>query len=89
MRHSGDVRAYVVQHRARVLPVEVKAGVQGGMKSLWLFMREKGLLQAVRCSLENFGAMDYVDAEANNANRRVIICPLYALSQLNRLLMEA
>ena len=80
---------YVVQHRARVLPVEVKAGVQGGMKSLRLFMREKALLQAVRCSLENFGAMDYVDAEANNANRRVIICPLYALSQLNRLLMEA
>lgn len=80
---------YVVQHRARVLPVEVKARVQGGMKSLWLFMREKALLQAVRCSLENFGAMDYVDAEANNANRRVIICPLYALSQLNRLLMEA
>lgn len=52
------------------------------MKSLWMFMREKDLTNAVRCSLENFGAFEYVDKEDNNAVRHVRICPLYAISQL-------
>ena len=47
--------------RGTVLPVEVKAGTQGGMKSLWLFMREKKLTEVVRCSLENFGSFEYTD----------------------------
>jgi hypothetical protein len=66
----------------QVLPFEVKAGVQGGMKSLWDFMRDKRLTQAVRCSLENFGRFDYIDAKAGNAVRHITIIPLYAVSQL-------
>ena len=72
---------YLLSRDMRVLPFEVKAGVQGGMKSLWDFMREKKLDQAVRCSLENFGKFDYVDAEAEGAIRHVEVYPLYALSQ--------
>ena len=60
----------------------VKAGTQGGMKSLWMFMREKHLTQAVRCSLENFGSFDYIDKEDDNAVRHVRIYPLYAISRL-------
>ena len=73
---------YILPHNMEVLPVEVKAGVQGGMKSLWDFMREKKLSQAVRCSLENFGQFDYVDPKAANAVRHVTIVPLYAISQM-------
>lgn len=73
---------YITLHHQSVLPIEVKAGTQGGMKSLWLFMREKHLRHAVRCSLENFGAFDYTDKEDDNAVRHVKICPLFALSQL-------
>lgn len=73
---------YLTVQQAKVLPLEVKAGTQGGMKSLWMFMREKHLTHAVRCSLENFGEFEYVDKEANNAVRHVHICPLYAMSQL-------
>lgn len=73
---------YILPHNMEVLPVEVKAGVQGGMKSLWDFMREKKLSQAVRCSLENFGQFDYVDPKADNAVRHVTIVPLYAISQM-------
>lgn len=69
---------------ATVLPIEVKSGTQGGMKSLWMFMREKHLSKAVRCSLENFGEFVYEDAADNGAMRHVHICPLYALSQLYR-----
>lgn len=76
---------YLLTLQSKVVPMEVKAGVQGGMKSLWEFMREKKLSQAIRCSLENFGSFDYTDGKDNNAVRHVIICPLYAISQLNRL----
>ena len=65
-----------------VLPVEVKASTQGAMQSLWIFMRKRGLHEAVRTSLEPFGEFDYVDAEAENAVRHVEVVPLYALSNL-------
>lgn len=73
---------YVLPHNMQILPFEVKGGVQGGMKSLWDFMREKHLTQAIRCSLENFGEFDYTDSKADNAVRHVRICPLYAISTL-------
>lgn len=72
---------YLLSRDMKVLPFEVKAGVQGGMKSLWDFMREKKLDQAIRCSLENFGKFDYIDAETEGAVRNVDVYPLYALSQ--------
>lgn len=76
---------YVGVYDQKVLPIEVKAGVQGGMKSLWLFMREKSLFKAIRCSLENFGELEYIDKEADNSVRQVTICPLYSISQMSRL----
>ena len=74
---------YLSIRSMKVLPIEIKAGTQGGMKSLWIFMREKHLNNAVRCSLENFGSFDYIDHNDDNAIRHVDICPLYALSQLS------
>ena len=73
---------YLLSRDMQVLPLEVKAGVQGGMKSLWDFMRDKKLSQAIRCSLENFGKFDYIDPKADNAVRHVEIVPLYAISQM-------
>jgi len=70
---------------ATVTPIEVKSGTQGGMKSLWLFMCEKHLKEAIRCSLENFGEIDYVDKEEQpSVVRHVKIYPLYAMKQLGR-----
>ena len=66
----------------KITPIEIKSGTQGGMKSLWLFMREKDLTEALRCSLENFGHLEYVDHADNDVVRHVTILPLYALSQL-------
>lgn len=73
---------YLDAREARVTPIEVKAGTKGGMKSLWLMMREKKLTKAYRCSLENFGEFEYKDELDNNAIRHVDICPIYALSQM-------
>lgn len=77
---------YVSSFKLNILPIEVKAGMRGGMKSLWIFMREKQLDIAVRCSLENFGSFDYLDSKADNTSRQVSVCPLYAISQMPRLL---
>jgi hypothetical protein len=79
---------YITSYRQSVLPIEVKAGIQGGMKSLWILMREKNLTNAVRCSLENFGAFDFEDKDAGSAQRHVEVCPLYAISQLDALLQH-
>lgn len=76
---------YVLPLMSQIVPMEVKAGVQGGMKSLWEFMREKNLTRAIRCSLENFSDFDYTDAKSDNAIRKVLVCPLYAISQMQRL----
>lgn len=72
---------YLEPKDARIVPIEVKAGTQGGMKSLWQFMRAKRLDFAVRTSLENFGTIDYTDPETQ-ATRHLSILPLYALSNL-------
>ena len=77
---------YLSSYRQTVLPIEVKAEKQGGMKSLWIFMREKKLTNAIRCSLENFGAFDYQDPEVSGTFRHVQICPLYAISQMDSVL---
>lgn len=73
---------YLEIHNLKITPIEIKSGTQGGMKSLWLFMREKQLTEAFRCSLENFGEFEYVDKEANDSTRHVNVLPLYALSKL-------
>ena len=78
---------YLDIRNLQVTPIEIKSGTQGGMKSLWMFMREKHLSQAIRCSLENFGEFDYIDKEDpndKNAVRHVSILPIYALAMLQR-----
>lgn len=77
---------YIDNFGRDVLPIEIKAGMKGGMKSLWIFMRDKGIDRAVRCSLENFGSLEYKDEEDAQAIRQVTICPLYAISMLKTLL---
>lgn len=81
-RNSQAEVDYVTAYRQTVLPVEVKASTRGGMKSLWLFMREKHLTTAVRCSLENFHITGYVDHNDGDVLRQVVACPLYAISRL-------
>ena len=75
---------YLEIHHLKITPIEIKSGTQGGMKSLWLFMREKHLTEAFRCSLENFGEFEYIDKKDDNAIRHVSILPLYALALMRK-----
>ena len=62
---------YVIVKDAQVVPIEVKAGVSGSMKSMYQFISDKHLQYGIRTSLENFGALE-----------KVQIIPLYALSTI-------
>lgn len=62
---------YILVKNAKVVPVEVKAGTTGSMKSMYQFMSDKQLAYGIRTSLENFGALEKID-----------IIPLYALSTI-------
>ncbi|SFN69374.1 hypothetical protein SAMN05444369_101353 [Capnocytophaga haemolytica] len=79
---------FLTSSNQKIVPIEVKSGIQGGMKSLWLFMREKKLNKGIRVSLENFGKFNHTDTRDNDAIREVRICPLYAISMLPRLLVH-
>lgn len=70
-RESRNANAevdYIVQFKNRVLPIEVKSGVRGSMKSLRILMEEKRLELGVRTSEENFGTIG-----------NVYIIPLYLI----------
>lgn len=62
---------YVIVKDMNIVPIEVKAGTSGSMKSMYQFMTDKNLGYGIRTSLENFGKLDKID-----------ILPLYALSNL-------
>lgn len=66
---------YIIGKNFKVLPIECKAGTSGKMKSLHLFMKDKHLTEAIRCSLENFN-------EIKNGERTIKIIPLYAASKI-------
>jgi len=81
-RGSSAEVDYLLSRNGKILPVEVKASTRGSMQSLWLFMRMRGLKDAVRTSLENFGQFEYYDPSDEFAVRRVEVIPLYGLRTL-------
>lgn len=88
VRHAKNSQAevdYISNHLQTIVPIEVKADKQGGMKSLWSFMRDKKLHFAIRCSMENFGKFDYIDNQNNSEVRHVSICPIYAIALLEQI----
>ncbi|MDD6670094.1 MAG: DUF4143 domain-containing protein, partial [Bacteroidales bacterium] len=75
---------YLEARDARIIPIEVKSSTQGGMKSLWQFLRVKHLDYAVRMSLENFGTYTHCDKYDGEAVRHVDVVPVYAIQQMLR-----
>jgi predicted AAA+ superfamily ATPase len=62
---------FLIQKNENILPIEVKAGTQGAMQSLRLFMKEKKIEKGIRTSLENFAQYENID-----------VYPMYAISNL-------
>jgi len=70
-RQSSAQIDFLIQRGEQIVPIEVKAGTQGAMQSLRLFMNEKKVKYGVRTSLENFAHYENFD-----------VYPMYAISNL-------
>lgn len=79
---------YVMQHRNSVIPIEVKAGTTGSLKSLHLFMGLKGFSKAVRINSdkESQTEIDVKDHLGNPIKYTLLSLPFYLLGQLHRFL---
>lgn len=69
---------YVIELDGQVLPVEVKAGKTGRLKSLKLFLKEKKTPLGIRVSQENLSFYD-----------QILSVPLYLMEQIPRLVRMA
>jgi len=79
---------YIIQHANRVVPVEIKSGATGSMKSLHMFMANKNLEFAVRCntnppSLENISVKT---TTGQPVSYRLLSIPLYLTERLGNLI---
>lgn len=76
---------YLISQDLTIVPVEIKSGVSGKMKSLRVFMNRKHLISGRRCSLENFGVLTFTDSSDNKypeTEKQICIHPLYCMSTL-------
>lgn len=73
---------YVITYRQAVIPVEVKAGKTGTLRSMHVFMCEKALDVGVKFSSQF--PSSFTDPEG----RTILSIPLYMVTQLERLLMR-
>jgi predicted AAA+ superfamily ATPase len=82
---------YVTQQGARVVPVEVKAGATGSLKSLHLFMAERRHPLAVRLNADVPSVTEVVASTrlGTTARYRLLSLPLYLVEELPRLAVEA
>ena len=79
---------YVIQHANRVVPVEVKSGATGSLKSLHQFMTNKDLDFAVRCNL-NQPLLENISVKTTlgqSVSYRLLSIPLYLTERLYELI---
>ncbi len=81
---------YVIQHENRVIPVEVKSGPAGKMKSLHQFMAEKSLDFAVRCNI-NLPLLENISVKTTlgkPVSYRLLSIPVYLTERLYELIEQ-
>jgi uncharacterized protein len=82
---------FIISYSGELIPIEVKAGKSGTMKSLHVFMEKKKLSRAVRFDLQQH-SLQKVDTSISTGssskpvNYTLINLPLYAVGQLQRLM---
>lgn len=79
---------YVIQHHHEVVPIEVKAGSTGTLKSLHLFMKQKNLSKAVRVysGLPGITDVNVKDNQGSEIKYQLRSMPFYLISEIHRLL---
>lgn len=79
---------YVIQHGNHVIPIEVKAGSTGSLKSLHLFMDSKEKKVAIRINADRPSKTDVTiqGSRGQPVTYRLLSLPLYLTGQIHRLL---
>ncbi|TVR48688.1 MAG: DUF4143 domain-containing protein [Planctomycetota bacterium] len=79
---------HLIQHRNRVIPIELKSGAAGAMKSLHQFMADKGLDTAVRIdrNAPSTQSLTVRTTQGDQAQYLLVNLPLYLLEELDRVL---
>jgi len=79
---------YVIQHGHTIIPIEVKAGATGSLKSLHVYMGLKKLPIALRINSDVPSKMNVAvkDNLGNPVNYLFISIPFYLIGQIHRLL---
>jgi predicted AAA+ superfamily ATPase len=62
---------YLMQKNHKIIPIEVKSGIQGKMQSLRIFLQERKIAYGFRVSGENFGQYDHIR-----------VMPMYAIGKM-------
>lgn len=76
-KHGSSAEVdYLLVHKGKVLPIEVKAGKTGKLKSLHAFMKEKASPLGIKISIEPL-----------TFSEGILSVPFYLLSELMRLLL--
>lgn len=93
-RSSNAEIDFIYQLKSSIVPIEVKAGKSGTLKSLLQFVRQKNTIFAVRFDL-NLPSLHTVNhsagqkAQSYSVEFDLLSLPLYLVEQLPRLFMEA
>lgn len=92
-KNSSAEIDYLVSHQNSVIPVEVKAGKTGTLKSLHLFLYAKALPFGLRFnmdrpSLGNFNAKVRLKKQEDHLEFTLLSLPLYFVGQTYRILDE-
>jgi uncharacterized protein len=79
---------YIIQHQARVFPIEVKSGASGSLKSLHQFMAERNLNTAIRIYSDKLlkTMVDVKTTTGKRARYSLISIPFYLTGEIERLL---
>jgi hypothetical protein len=78
---------YVAAVRRHIIPIEVKAGKTGTLKSLHMFLREKERNFGLRFNSDQPSLLDAKTSlpDGNNVSFRLLSLPLYMVEQVKRL----
>lgn len=82
---------YIIQHGNRIVPIEVKSGATGSMKSLHQFMAQKGLDFAVRCNIHqpSLESINVKTTLGQPVSYRLLSIPLYLTERLDGLIEQS
>jgi predicted AAA+ superfamily ATPase len=79
---------YLIQHANAVIPIEIKAGATGSLKSLHQFMQRKGLDFAIRFNSQESSITPVMvkDHTGTSIEYTLLSLPLYLAGQIHRLI---